>query len=110
MDPRISALRRILMGFVTGLAAFYLRNIIKNNIVYFVVIAILGTCLNTFFVLSAITIFGVALLGQMGGADALKWILSIALSVNCLVEVIAAVIVVPSVCTTLLRVVKLKYI
>ena len=101
MNPLISIAPRMLMGLVTGLAAAYLRGKMSNKYAFFTVIALLGTLLHTIFVLSAIALFGLDLILPLG--DTLQLIFSVIISINGIVEIGLAVIVVPPICFALTK-------
>jgi len=101
MNPMISVAPRMLMGLATGLAAAYLHDKMANKYAFFTVIALLGTLLHTVFVLSAIALFGLDLILPMG--ETLRLIFSVIISINGLIEIGLAVIVVPPVCRALTK-------
>lgn len=109
LDPRISVIPRILVGFAAG---WYYRGFDKlfsklpqkvHSTLAAVITAILGTLTNTVLVLSAISLFGtgVATLGST-----LTVILQTALALNGVVETLLAAIVVPAVSLPLFQLTK----
>ena len=105
MNPLISVAPRMLMGLCTGLVAAFLRDKIKNSYVFFIVIALVGTLLNTVFVLSAIGLFAGDSIAPLG--QTLQLIFSIVISINGTLEIALAVIVVPPVCRALTKAIPL---
>ena len=103
MNPLISVAPRMLMGICTGLAAAYLRERMKNRYVFYTVVALLGTLLNTVFVLSAIALFAGDFIIPLG--ETLRLIFTIIISVNGMLEIGMAVVLVPPVCRALAKVV-----
>ncbi|MCL2853752.1 MAG: ECF transporter S component [Defluviitaleaceae bacterium] len=101
MNPLISVAPRMLMGICTGFAAAYLREKISNRYVFFIVVALLGTLLNTVFVLGAIALFAGDSIIPLG--DTLRLIFSIIISVNGMLEIGMAVIIVPPICRALTK-------
>jgi len=101
MNPLISVVPRMLMGLVAGLVAAYLRDRMPNKYAFFVVIALLGTLLNTVFVLSALALFAGDLIIPLG--ETLQLIFSVIISINGLIEIGLAIIVVPPVCRALTK-------
>jgi len=99
MNPLISVAPRMLMGICTGLAAAYLRERMQNRFAFYTVVALLGTMLNTVFVLGAIALFAGNTIIPLG--ETLRMIFAIIISVNGMLEIGMAVIVVPPVCRAL---------
>ncbi len=102
LNPLISVLPRILVGLAVGLLAWMLLKTIKKRSIVYVVCAIVGTLLNTVLVLSAISMFGGATMLSLN--QSVAQIITVILSLNGLVELFAAVIVVPIVSGTLYKV------
>lgn len=109
LDPRISVIPRILVGFAAG---WYYRGFNKlfsklrqevNSTLAAILTAILGTLTNTALVLSAISLFGtgVATLGST-----LTTILETALALNGIVETVLAAVLVPAISLPLFRLMK----
>lgn len=96
MDPRISVLPRILMGFLTSLVFVFSKKLFKRikgcERFSMGIAAVMGTLLNTFFVLSAISVFGT---GFVSLNATLTQIYKTTLTVNGLVELGLAVVIVP---------------
>ena len=106
MNPLISVAPRMLMGLCTGLAAAYLRDRMQHNrYVFFIIIAALGTLLNTVFVLSAIALFAGDMIIPLG--DTLRMIFAIIISINGMLELGMAVVIVPPVCRALAKAVNI---
>ncbi|MCL2674694.1 MAG: ECF transporter S component, partial [Defluviitaleaceae bacterium] len=101
MNPLISVAPRMLMGLAVGLLAASLRGRMANKYAFFTVIALLGTLLHTVFVLSALALFGLDLILPMG--ETLQLIFSVIISINGLIEIGLAVIIVPPVCRALTK-------
>lgn len=109
LDPRISVIPRILVGFAAG---WYYRGFNKlfsklrrevNSALAAILTAVLGTLTNTALVLSAISLFGtgVATLGST-----LTAIIQAALALNGIVETLLAVVLVPAISLPLFRLMK----
>lgn len=109
LDPRISVIPRLLVGFLAG---WYYRGFHKllsrlrpalGNTLSAIFTGICGTLTNTVLVLSAISLFGtgVATLGST-----LTVILQTALALNGVVETVLAAVVVPAVSAPLFQLMK----
>jgi len=95
LNPMVSIVPRILVGLIVSYATIVLERMIKtNNILRYTVIAIIGTLSNTVLVLSAIFIFASS--GLVSFNQAVSTILTIVISLNGLLELIAAAILVPA--------------
>lgn len=95
LNPMVSIVPRILVGLIVSYATILLERMIKeNNILRYTLIAIIGTLSNTVLVLSAIFIFASS--GLVSFNQALSTIFTIVISLNGLLELIAAAILVPA--------------
>jgi len=95
LNPMVSIVPRILVGLIVSYATIVLERMIKtNNILRYTVIAIIGTLSNTVLVLSAIFIFASS--GLVSFNQAVSTIFTIVISLNGLLELIAAAILVPA--------------
>lgn len=109
LDPRISVIPRLLVGFAAG---WYYRGFHKlfsklkkdvNSTLAAACTGVCGTLTNTILVLTAISLFGtgVATLGST-----ITTILKTALALNGVVELVLAVVLVPAVSLPLFRLMK----
>jgi uncharacterized membrane protein len=95
LNPMVSIVPRILVGLIVSYVTIVLERMIKtNNILRYTVIAIIGTLSNTVLVLSAIFIFASS--GLVSFNQAVSTIFTIVISLNGLLELIAAAILVPA--------------
>ncbi|MDO4742417.1 MAG: hypothetical protein Q4B04_00065 [bacterium] len=96
MDPRISVLPRILVGLFTSLVFILAKKLFKrikgSERLSMGVAAVIGTLLNTFFVLTAISLFGT---GFVSLGATLTQIYKTTVTINGLVELGLAVVIVP---------------
>ena len=95
-NPMVSLIPRILVGIVAGLAFLGLSKTKCPKVVSLVVSTLLGTLTNTVLVISALTLFNgfESLLGA--AASAIETIILTLIGTNGLIEMISALVVVPS--------------
>ncbi len=98
LDPRISVLPRVLVGFSVGFISDLLKHRV-GKVEYSLALAIVGTLLNTIFVLTAISIWGGDNIYSFG--DNIVAILGVVASINGVIELILAGVVTPFVTTSL---------
>ncbi len=98
MDPRISVLPRIIVGFTVGLCSDLLKEKV-TKIEYTVGLAVLGTILNTILVLSAIYMWGLDNVFNVG--ESILKVFSVLVSLNGVIELAIAVFIVPIIVTSL---------
>ncbi len=103
-NPLISILPRILVGLLVALAAGGLTKLLKKDYPRDIAIAVLGTVLNTTFVLGAIGIFAGGTLFPQD--QTLTTILKFIIGTNGLVEIGVAVLLVPVILSRLRKVIR----
>lgn len=106
LNPMISLLPRIAVGLVAALVFIGLTKIKVNSIVSSALAAVAGTVTNTILVLSMYSIFGGGV--TQGFFATFKSIIMTIVSVNGIVELVAAVIFVPIVYKTITKSIKSK--
>lgn len=114
LDPRISVIPRILVGFAAGwfyrLFSFLFGKLIHNRNASVITAAtltgILGTATNTALVLTAISLFGGSGVLKLGAV--LKTIIQTAIALNGVVELILAAVLVPALCVPLFKYMRKK--
>ena len=89
-NPLVSVLPRVIVGIVAGLVAQGLRKTKIRTGVSLGIATAAGTLTNTFLVLTAVSIYGRSTI-----AAAIQLIIVTLISVNALIELIAAIILVP---------------
>ncbi len=102
LNPMVSIVPRIIVGLVVSYSALALKNVKMNNWLRFALSALIGTLTNTVLVLSAIFIFESA--GLVSFNQAVSIIYTIVISTNGLLELFAAIFLVPSVISAIKRV------
>ncbi len=98
LDPRISVLPRVIVGFTVGLCSDLLKEKV-TKIEYTVGIAIVGTLLNTILVLSAIYMWGLENAFNLG--ESILKLFSVLVSLNGVIELALAAFLVPIIVTSL---------
>ena len=98
-NPLISVVPRILVGLVAGLLAVLLARKIKKGFLVSLISTFVGTVTNTVLVLTAIWLFGSSGLAKLSAL--LTNIISVAVSVNGIVELAAALVIVTAVAKAL---------
>ena len=95
-NPMVSLIPRILVGIVAGLIFLGLSKTKCPKVVSLVVSTLLGTLTNTVLVISALTLFNgfESLLGA--AASAIETIILTLIGTNGLIEMISAIVVIPS--------------
>ena len=101
MNPLISVVPRMIVGFTVGLLAVHLPKFIKNNTIRYSIIGLVGSLCNTFLVIYAIAFFGD---NAILPVEALQAILGIILGLNGSLEIFLAIAVVPTIVTVLQKV------
>ena len=99
VNPIISVVPRIIVGIVAAFVFIGLEKLIKIRFVAIPLTAIAATLTNTVLVLTAIHLFGSHGIVLLSGI--VKDIFMVAISLNGLVELIAAIILVPAIVKTL---------
>jgi type II pantothenate kinase len=97
VNPLVSVVPRIFVGAVAGLAATGLRKAGCKQYVVASLSAAAGTLVNTFLVLSALKLFS----ADFAGMPLLNTIYSTLIGVNGVIELVAAVLIVPAVIAAL---------
>lgn len=107
-NPLISLFPRIVVGIVAGAVYALIAKHMKNKLgkpVAAIASAVAATLTNTVLVLSMYSIFNNAYDSLIEGVkQTLSWIIGVAIAVNGVIELTAAIIIVPVVCTALLQV------
>ncbi len=98
LDPRISVLPRVIVGFTVGLISDVLKDK-TTKLEYTATVAVIGTILNTILVLSAIYIWGQDNILNVG--ESIVNIFKIIVSINGIIEVVLAVLLTPIIVTSL---------
>lgn len=102
-NPLISVLPRILVGWLAGLIFAALCRRIKSNTLCASITAVAGSLTNTVLVISAMYIFGGLIDGYAAFFEMFRQVFSIIISLNGLIEVIAAAVLVPVIYSALTR-------
>lgn len=102
LNPLVSIVPRILVGISVSYLSLSLKNIKLKDVVKYAFLAASGTLLNTVLVLSAIFSFESA--GLISFNQAVSTILTIIISSNALLELFAAIVLVPAVIVALKKV------
>ncbi len=89
-NPLVSVLPRVMVGIVAGLVSQALRKVRVRKGISLGIATFAATLTNTFLVLTAVSIYGRSTI-----ADAFKLILITLISVNAIIELVAAVLLVP---------------
>lgn len=102
LNPLVSIVPRILVGLSVSYLSLATRNIQLKDVYKYSFLAASGTLINTILVLSAIFTFESA--GLISFNQALSTILTIIISSNALLELFAAIVLVPAVIVALKKV------
>lgn len=94
-NPLISILPRILVGFVAGIISKYLFKTKLPKSLGAIITAVAGTLTNTVLVLSAIYVFGGMIKSYAEFFEMFKTIYVTIIGTNGLIELIAAIIIIP---------------
>ena len=100
LNPLISVVPRIFVGLVAGLVFRALKKTKLKQPVSLGITAAAGTLTNTVLVLTAIQLFGGMLNTYASILELVKQIFTVIISVNGLIELIAAIILVPVIYTS----------
>lgn len=95
LNPMVSIVPRIFVGLIVSYSALALKNIKMSDWLRFALSAFIGTLSNTILVLSAIFVFASA--GLVSFNQAVSTIYTIVISTNGLLELFAAIFLVPTV-------------
>lgn len=95
-NPMISLVPRIIVGLVAGLVFYALSKTKLKKPISLAIASIAATLTNTVLVLTALTLFNGFETITAGVTTALETIFSVLISVNGVIEIIAAVVLVPS--------------
>jgi len=95
-NPMISLVPRIIVGLVAGLVFVVLCKTKLKKPISLAIAAVAATLTNTVLVLTALTLFNGFESITAGVTTALETIFSVLISVNGVIEIVAAVILVPS--------------
>lgn len=109
VNPLVSVLPRILVGLFSALVCIGVMKLMKNkkmsDIAASTVAAVVGTLTNTIFVLGMLFLIyhnHEMVKAMTDGGSSLGYIVATILSVNGLIELLAAIILVPAICKALL--------
>lgn len=92
-NPLISVVPRILVGYLIGWYYFWFQKLIKKHVIASMIAGALGALTNTALVITAIHLFGGSGLAKFGAV--LTNIIQVAFSLNCCVEILLCLILVP---------------
>ena len=92
-NPLISVIPRIIVGYLIGWYYVWFKKIIKNHYAAAIVVGVLGTITHTALVITAINLFGGSGLAKFGAI--LTNIIEVAFTLNCGVEILLCVLLVP---------------
>ncbi len=107
-NPVISVLPRILVGLVVGLIVYGLSKTKVPKPIYVAIATIAGTLTNTVLVITALNVFNGFETITAGVTQTLETIITILISVNGIIELVAAVILVPSIYMATHKIIKDK--
>ncbi len=107
IDPRISVIPRMMVGFYAGFLSEVLRGKLSTLRKYSIVIASTSTLFHTMLVLTAMALFAGNSIMPLG--ETLILIFSVLVSVNGVIELALAIVVVPIVINALSRAGYFKY-
>ena len=107
LNPMVSIVPRVLVGLIVSYATLALDRINMKEVIKYGLIAGLGTLSNTVLVLSAIFTF--ASEGVLSFNQAFSTIITIIISTNGLLELFAAVIIVPAVVKAIRKISPQRY-
>lgn len=107
-NPIISVLPRILVGLVVGLIVYGLSKTKVPKPIYVAIATIVGTLTNTVLVITALNVFNGFETITAGVTQTLETIITILISVNGIIELVAAVILVPSIYMATHKIIKDK--
>ncbi len=107
-NPIISVLPRVIVGLVVGLIVYGLSKTKIPKPIYVGLGAIVGTLTNTALVITALNVFNGFETITAGVTQTLETIITILISVNGIIELVAAVILVPSIYMATHKIIKDK--
>lgn len=102
LNPMVSIVPRILVGLIVSYSALLIKNLKIKDLLKYAIVAGIGTLSNTILVLSAIFAFESA--GLVSFNQAVATIYTIVISTNGLLELSAAIFLVPAVITAIKRI------
>lgn len=92
-NPLISVVPRIIVGYLIGWYFVWFKKLIKNHYAAAIVVGALGTITHTALVITAINLFGGSGLAKFG--TILTNIIEVAFTLNCGVEILLCILLVP---------------
>ena len=107
-NPIISVLPRILVGLVVGLIVYGLSKTKVPKTIYVAIATLAGTLTNTVLVITALNVFNGFETITAGVTQTLETIITILISVNGIIELVAAVILVPAIYMATHKIIKDK--